>query len=176
MNKLNSGTRLASMLLDHVAMIVVIMIIAAPGMAYDMIQTFGDQDAPPKLFLGNYYINIFAFSLYFNKDIYGGRSIAKRILKLQIVDVKTDKPANSLRCLVRNVTIVFWPIEVIFALINNERRIGDYIAGTKLTAFDPEHHQAHVNLPLIITALVIAMLVAFLIMFFPMEYFMKWAE
>jgi uncharacterized RDD family membrane protein YckC len=169
MNKLNSGTRLATMLLDHVAMIIVIMIVAAPAMAYDMIQIFGDQDAPPKLFLGNYYINIFAFSLYFNKDIYLGRSIAKRILKLQIVDVKTNKPANSLRCLVRNVTIAFWPIEVIFALINNERRIGDYMAGTKLTTFDPGQHQAQVNWLLIIIALVVSMLVAYLIMFFPME-------
>jgi uncharacterized RDD family membrane protein YckC len=169
MNKLNSGTRLATMLLDHVAMIIVIMIVAAPAMVYDMIQIFGDQDAPPKLFLGNYYINIFAFSLYFNKDIYLGRSIAKRILKLQIVDVKTNKPANSLRCLVRNVTIAFWPIEVIFALINNERRIGDYMAGTKLTTFDPGQHQAQVNWLLIIIALVVSMLVAYLIMFFPME-------
>lgn len=150
-------------------MIFVIMIFVAPGMAYDMIQTFGDSDAKPKLFMGNYYLNIFGFSLYFNKDIFSGRSLAKRIFKLQIVDVKTNRPANPLRCLVRNITIVVWPIEVIVGLINNERRIGDFIAGTKLTAYDPEQHKDQPSWTLIAMALIAGILITYLTLFYPAE-------
>jgi uncharacterized RDD family membrane protein YckC len=173
MNTLNSGTRIGTMLLDHFAMTFVVMIFAAPGMVYDIMQTFGNPDAQPKLFLGNYYLNIFAFSLYFNKDIYLGRSIAKRALKLQVVDIKTNKPANPLKCFVRNLTIVLWPIEVIVGLINNERRIGDFIAGTKLTTFDPEQHKGQANWTLIIIAIVTSMLVTYLTMFYPIELLLK---
>lgn len=159
------------MIFDHLAMIFVVMIIAAPGIVYDIFQTFGNSGAEQKLFLGNYYLNILAFSLYFNKDIYLGRSIAKRALKLQVVDISTNKPANPLRCLVRNLTIILWPIEVVVAIINNERRIGDFIAGTKLTTFDPEQHQGQVNWTLIILAVLTSMLVTYFTMIYPIELF-----
>jgi uncharacterized RDD family membrane protein YckC len=149
------------------------MIFIAPGMVYGMIQTFGDNDVPPKLFMGNYYLNIFGFSLYFNKDIYLGRSPAKRILKLQIVNVKTNRPANPLRCLVRNITVILWPIEVIAGLVNNERRIGDFIARTKLTTYDLEQFKDQPNWSLIAIALFAGMLVSYFTMFYPVELLTK---
>ena len=169
MTTLNSGTRLTTMFLDHFAMCFVITILVAPGMVYDMMQAFGDPNPPHKLFFGNYYLSIFAFSLYFNKDIYVGRSIAKRMLKLQVVDTKTNKPANPLKCFVRNLTVILWPIEGIVALINNERRIGDFLAGTKLTPYDPEQHKANANWPLIILAIMASIIVTYLTMFYPFE-------
>jgi uncharacterized RDD family membrane protein YckC len=173
MNKLNAGTRIGSIILDHFVMTFVVMIFAAPGMVYDLVQTFGNPDAQPKLFLGNFYLNIFAFSLYFNKDTFCGRSIAKRVLKLQVVDRRTNKPAGPLRCLVRNLTVLLWPIEVVVALINTERRIGDFIAGTKLTAFDPEQHKEQVNWALVIVAVLASMLVTYWVMFYPIELVVK---
>ena len=173
MNTLNSGTRIGTMVFDHFTMTFVVMIIAAPGMVYDIVQAFGQPGAQPKLFLGNYYMNIFAFSLYFNKDIYLGRSIAKRTLKLQIVDIRTNKPANPLKCFVRNLTIVLWPIEVIAALMNNERRIGDFIAGTKLAPYDPEQHNGQINLTLVLLGIVASVLVTYLTMFYPIELLFK---
>lgn len=173
MTTLNSGNRLTTMLVDHFAMCLVMMVLVAPGMIYDMMQTFGDPNAPHKLFLGNYYLNIFAFSLYFNKDIYLGRSIAKRMLKLQVVDNKTNKPANPLKCFVRNLTVILWPIEVVVALINNERRIGDFIAGTKLTPFNPEQHSAKANWMLIVVSVILSMVVTYLTMFYPFEILFK---
>ncbi len=173
MNRLDTGTRIGTMFLDHFIMSFVIMIFAAPGMVYDIMQTFGNPDVQPKLFLGNYYLNIFAFSLYFNKDIYLGRSPAKRILKLQIVDIKTNRPANPLKCLVRNLTLVLWPIEAIVGLINNERRIGDFIAGTKLTTYDPEQHKDSANWTLIAISIIVSMLVIYLMVFYPMELLFK---
>jgi uncharacterized RDD family membrane protein YckC len=173
MNTLNPGTRIGTMLLDHFCMTFILLIVAAPGMVYDIMQSLGNPDAQPKLLLGNYYLNIFAFSLYFNKDIYLGRSLAKRALKLQVVDIKTNKPANPIRCLVRNLTIILWPIEVVVGLINNERRIGDFIAGTKLTAFDPAQHKEQANWLLILIAIVASILVTYLTMFYPIELLLK---
>ncbi|MBX2963710.1 MAG: RDD family protein [Cyclobacteriaceae bacterium] len=173
MNKLNSGTRIGTMLLDHFIMTFVMMIVIAPGMVYDMMQTFGNPDAQPKLFLGNIYLNVLGFSLYFNKDIILGRSPAKRILKLQVIDIKTNKPANPLKCFVRNLTTVLWPIEVLVGLINNERRIGDYLAGTKLTIFNPDEHKAEINWTLVIIALMTSALATYLTLFYPMELLFK---
>jgi uncharacterized RDD family membrane protein YckC len=169
MNKIDPGTRLGTMILDHFAMTLVIMIFVAPGMMYDMMQLFKNPGAPPRLFMGNFYMNLLGFSLYFNKDIYLGRSIAKRFLKLQVVDVKTGMPANPLRCLVRNLTIAVWPIEVIMALINSERRLGDYLAGTKLVAYDAEQHKGNVDWTLVLIALLLAMAFVYLVCFYPIE-------
>ena len=175
MNTLNSGTRVGTMILDHFIMTILIMILAAPGMVYDMIQTFDNLDAQPKLFLGNLYVNIFAFSLYFNKDIYLGRSPAKRILKLQIVDIKTNRPANPVQCLVRNLTLIIWPVELIVGLTNIERRVGDLIAGTKLTTYGHEQYQTKPKWILVVIAIVISMLVTYLTMFYPIELIMNYS-
>lgn len=169
MSKLNTKTRIGTMLLDHFLMTAVVMIFVAPGLVYDITQTFGNPNAQPKLMLGNYYLNIFAFSLYFNKDICMGRSIAKRILKLQVVDIKTGLPANALKCFLRDLTIILWPIEVIVGLENNERRIGDFIAGTKLMPYDPEVHKGHPNWLLVFAALCLSVLFVYMTMFYPIE-------
>ena len=173
MDKLNTGILIGTMLLDHFIMTFAIIILVAPGMVSDMVQTFGDSDTQPKLFLGNYYLNILAFSLYCNKDIFLGRSPAKRILGLQIVDVKTNKTANPLRCLVRNITTVLWPIEVIVAIINTERRIGDFIAGSRLTTYDRERHESQPSWIQIVLALILGMLITYLTTFYPVELLLK---
>ncbi|WP_299716699.1 RDD family protein [uncultured Tenacibaculum sp.] len=80
-----------------------------------------------------------AFFIYLNKDFFNAKSPAKRILGFQVIDLKTNKPANELQCFVRNLTIcVAWPLEVIIGLINPERRIGDFIAKTKVITSEKE--------------------------------------
>ncbi len=176
MNNLNAGTRIGTMLVDHFIMTFVITIFAMPGMVYDIFQTFTNLNSEPKLILGNIYVNIFAFSLYFNKDILLGRSPAKRLFKFQIIDYKTNRPANPIKCLFRNMTLILWPIEVIFGLINNERRVGDYIAGTKLTTYDPNLHKGNVNWILVVSAILISSLATYLVMFYPMELLFNFAN
>ncbi|MDD7887345.1 RDD family protein [Flavivirga sp. 57AJ16] len=79
------------------------------------------------------------FFIYLNKDFFKAKSPAKRILGFQVIDRKTNKPANELQCFVRNLTIcVAWPLEVIIGLINPERRIGDFIANTKVIVSEKE--------------------------------------
>lgn len=79
------------------------------------------------------------FFVYLNKDFFNAKSPAKRILGFQIIDRKTNNPANELQCFVRNLTIcVAWPLEVIVGLINPERRIGDFLANTKVIISEKE--------------------------------------
>ena len=119
----------------------------------------------------NWY-DVFVFSLYFNKDIFLGQSIGKRILNFRVVDDKTGEPAGALRCLVRNFTILLWPVEVIAALINVERRIGDHIAGTRLALYDPAL-QARPNWLRMAVAIVVGMLFTFGAWFYPFELLMR---
>ncbi|WP_062129157.1 RDD family protein, partial [Geofilum rubicundum] len=67
-----------------------------------------------------------------NKDFFNGQSVSKRIYGYQIIDNKTNMAANETKCMLRNVTMIVWPIEVLMTLMNPTRRLGDLIAGTKL--------------------------------------------
>ena len=69
--------------------------------------------------------------LILNKDFYNSRSIGKRISGYIVVN-KKGLPASKTQCLVRNITILLWPIEGALLLINPSRRLGDFIAGTKV--------------------------------------------
>ena len=67
-----------------------------------------------------------------NKDFFNGQSLIKRIGGYQIVDFRTLQPASRIKCLLRNVTFLIWPMEVVMMWINPKRRLGDYITGTTL--------------------------------------------
>ena len=69
---------------------------------------------------------------WINKDFYNARSVAKRIYGYQIVDIVTMQKANEMQCLIRNITLIIWPIEAILVLISPKRRLGDIIAKTKI--------------------------------------------
>jgi uncharacterized RDD family membrane protein YckC len=77
----------------------------------------------------------------FNKDFFGGQSVVHRKLGYRVFDSKSNGPASKIQCMVRNLTLLLWPIEAIFILVNPKRRLGDIIAGTILgdvPASDPE--------------------------------------
>jgi uncharacterized RDD family membrane protein YckC len=82
----------------------------------------------------------FSFISFFilNKDFFNAKSIAKRHYGYQVVDIKTNRPANELQCVIRNSTMIIWPIEVIISIFNSKKRLGDLIAGTKLVDVDKE--------------------------------------
>lgn len=132
-DKVTIGLRLASMLVDHFAMTFIVMLIVMPGFTVSMFDAFNLDHKPSSYgFGGMLFLFALGFSAYFNKDIFNGRSPAKRILKLQVIDIQTGQVANPLKCLVRNLTIPLWPLEVIFVLINPKSRLGDKIAGTRI--------------------------------------------
>jgi uncharacterized RDD family membrane protein YckC len=153
------GTRLGTMLLDHVFMTIIAMVFFLPGIisgSSDAFKVFHEHTSFSFLEGPLKYISMLGFALYFCKDIINGRSISKRILKLQVVDNKSEQFASPLQCFVRNIFCIIWPIEVIVAMTNTSRRLGDKVAGTKLVYFDPTLEQKKSNfgktiLPVIIS-------------------------
>lgn len=137
---LNAGKRLASMVLDHIFMTMICILFFIPmmiGTFSGAFVTSHEQNGPAGFSGPTFYIGLFGFALYFCKDCFSGRSIAKRILKLQVVDIKTGQVASPLKCFVRNIFCIIWPIEIIVVLINPSRRIGDQVAGTEVVYYEP---------------------------------------
>lgn len=140
----NAGTRLASMLVDHFAMTFIAMFFFIPGMISTFATLFqvNHEQVSPDIFGGLSYVALFGFALYICKDSINGRSIAKRILKIQVVNNQTGEVASPIKCFVRNLFCALWPIEVIVTLANPSRRIGDMVAGTKVVPFNPDTEQS----------------------------------
>jgi uncharacterized RDD family membrane protein YckC len=125
--------RISAMLLDHFLMCILIIPIAI---------LFGiiSEKLGFKLNDGmSFYVWVLIIFIYYNKDFFNAKSPAKRIMGYQVVDIKTEKPATELQCFVRNFTIcVAWPIEVVVGFFNPERRIGDFLANTKVILSEKE--------------------------------------
>ena len=137
------GLRLGSMFLDHFAMCFIIAGIG--GLIVNLISPLFERTLSQDNFsIGEKFLGVglmglvimVLMSFFFNKDIFYGRSIAKRILKLQIVDSNTGQIATPFQCFLRNITIIIWPIEVIITLFNPTRRLGDRIAKTKVVFYN----------------------------------------
>jgi len=138
-------TRLGSMLLDHMIMTMMAGIFFIPQIIVSFSNELTHKQPDTELFGGMSYLFMIGFALYFSKDCINGRSIAKRILKLQLVDNTTGKVASPLKCVLRNVFCILWPLEVIVAFNNPGQRIGDRVAGTKLVVFDSTLEQPKIN-------------------------------
>jgi uncharacterized RDD family membrane protein YckC len=148
-NQIGIGLRLGAMLLDHIFMTTIAMVFFLPGFISEMVAAFNPSHGSltADFMAGFYgYVAVFGFALYFCKDIINGRSIAKRILGLQVVNNASGKAASPFRCFLRNITCVLWPIEGIVALVNTSRRLGDRIAGTKLVKFDRSMEQPGISM------------------------------
>jgi len=76
------------------------------------------------------------FFIFLNKDFYNGRSIGKRAMGFQVLSNVNGEPASPLQCLIRNMTIIIWPIEALFSAFSRKRRIGDFLARTVLVRRD----------------------------------------
>lgn len=135
---LSRVNRLVSMISDQVTMTIIMMIWWVPVFVIRMNEFERSGEDARYLFMGQSLYGALIFSFYLNKDIYLGQSIGKRLLRFRVVNKKTGAPAGPLRCLVRNLTLLFWPLEVILAMINVHERLGDYIAGTMLVNYERE--------------------------------------
>ena len=108
------------------------------------------------------------FIVYLNKDIINGRSPAKRILKLQVVDIKTNNPASPIKCFIRNLTTPLWILEVLITIFSPERRIGDLLVGTKVELYTQNSEEIKYDLKKILSALVLNIFIA-IILFIPLS-------
>lgn len=140
-NKPDAGIRLGAMIIDHFAMTFIAGILSIPffigtigSLIFSGLQATHEQNTEGPF--DGLFLMLIPFAVYFCKDSFHGRSIAKRVLKLQVVEHSTGQPASPLRCLVRNLLIVIWPLEVIVTLTSPERRLGDRLAGTRVIKLD----------------------------------------
>ncbi len=130
--------RISSMLIDHMILTLTLMVIVSLTLILFLIFTktgtieMGISMVEPLLFS-------IIIVLYTNKDFFNAKSPGKRILGYQVVDKKTNMPATELQCFIRNLTIlIIWPLEVLTTYINPKRRIGDFIANTKVVKAEKE--------------------------------------
>ena len=172
MNELNIKNRLVTMLLDHAIMTIIIFLLEVPAMVMRIMSLTHSKVPLPDAFLRFSLYDVIIFSLYFNKDIFLGQSIGKRILGFRVFNNKTGEPAGPLRCLVRNFTLLLWPVEVVAALVDKERRIGDYIAGTRLGVYD-SGVQARPNWIAMVACFPVAMCFTYAAWFYPIDLLMK---
>ena len=128
------------MLIDHFAMTIIAVTFFIPEMIINTSSAAASahDHSESSIFSRAIYYGILGFATYFCKDGIDGRSIAKRILKLQLINETTKDTASPLRCLVRNIFCILWPVEIIVAIVNPNRRIGDMIAGTRLVVYNVE--------------------------------------
>ena len=140
----STGYRFLSMLIDFlifsISMWILSMIFIFPAMSMSNMAEMMEPGHEPPTF--NFFPNSYTYflgavyALYFCKDSFNGKSPGKRILKMQVLNYKTKLPASPLRCIIRNLFTIFWPIEFIVALANPDRRVGDYVAGTEVVSFE----------------------------------------
>jgi uncharacterized RDD family membrane protein YckC len=145
---IRKGTRLGAMALDHIFMTIIMTIFMVPEIVVMFSNAFRVSHDPIDFHFmeGPYkYLAFAGICLYFCKDIFNGRSLAKRILKLQVVDQKTGLPANPMQCFIRNLFCIIWPVEAIVALADTSRRIGDRVAGTRLVFYQPSQQKQKLN-------------------------------
>ncbi len=129
MKKIN---RIGSMLLDHIIMASVIAIASIPFLILSFfLKRYFD-------FGFNWIIGFLMFLVYLNKDILRAKSPAKRIVGLQVVNNSTGRQASKLKCFIRNLTCILWPIEILVTLFSKHRRIGDLIANTRVVVAEKE--------------------------------------
>ena len=139
---LDANKRLKAMALEMVYTLSVVIPFMLPVFVFSVITNRVEvgQSYPTDLQSKDIVVFIFASPIYialFNKDFFRGQSIINRLLGYQVVDNKTMSPASGLKCMLRNVTAPLWLIEGIVVLINPQRRIGDFIAGTRLVEVEP---------------------------------------
>lgn len=73
-----------------------------------------------------------ALIIFYMKDLFGGRSIGKRIFKLAVRDINNfNETPHGFRLFIRNISLIIWPVELIFFLIT-KKRIGDLVGRTQV--------------------------------------------
>jgi uncharacterized RDD family membrane protein YckC len=80
----------------------------------------------------NLFITAIAMIFMVFRDVFGGRSIGKRIMKLRVVPTGEGQETASAGALIlRNIFVIIWPIEALL-LLSGKDRLGDKVAKTRV--------------------------------------------
>lgn len=151
------GTRIGSMVVDHIIMSVVAVLFFMPL----FVSVFSDALEPHNDFALNFlkgtvYFSTAGLALYCCKDCIRGRSIAKRLFRLQVINNETGEPAGPLKCFIRNLFCVLWPLEALITFFQPARRLGDMVAGTRVVEYEPAAHQSETRWQEVLIAFVLS--------------------
>ena len=127
--------RLGSMLADRLHMLLINILFFIPFLIslFSNPQLFSHEQKKFGFFFTPwFFLGLLGFAVYLCKDCINGQSAVKRQYKFQVVDNKTGEPATPLQSVIRNLFCVLWPIELIVVQFNTSRRIGDWVADTRL--------------------------------------------
>ena len=151
------------MLLDHMIMSFGCFIVCIPILVVNIISLINSTHSPTIFMptVGFFYSFALGINVYFFKDSINGRSPGKRITKLQVIDNKTNMAASPLKCFIRNIFIIIWPIEGIISIINPSRRIGDFVANTKVVNCRSENNNPKINYVQIIIPFCIMLMILY---------------
>ena len=100
------------------------------------LRSLNEFDANGKVLTGvfqsNWFICLYVLTgaFYYSKDAFNGRSVGKRVLKLQLIEKQSGMPASPVRSVFRNSLLVMFPLETILIISNLRKRTGDYLCGT----------------------------------------------
>ncbi len=124
MKKADIGKRLAAFFIDY---LIYIVIFVPPFILFVPFDSF--KEIFPIFML----ILLISISL---KDIFGGRSVGKRVFGLYVRKYDNfEKNPKIHKLIIRNLFLLIWPIEFIIIVIDkNSRRLGDKIANTQVVA------------------------------------------
>ena len=135
MEKIKLGRRLGSMLVDY---FILCAILGLLGISVSIFNLISREYLHVNLdWIKKWFISFIIITIGFNKDFFRGKSIAKRVFGLVIVN-NTGGSATRLQCFIRNLTFVLAPLEIIVLIFSRQRRLGDLIAGTKIETSETE--------------------------------------
>jgi uncharacterized RDD family membrane protein YckC len=83
-------------------------------------------------------------SLFFCKDSINGQSFGKKYVNIRVVDHSKLIIANPLKCLLRNLLIMFWFVDI-FLLSSSKRRLGDIITNCEVIEW-PQQSSSNIHL------------------------------
>ena len=135
MDFISKGRRFSSMLIDLITILVVnIVCIAIAGeyQSYPIVL----HNTTHYVFLHlNGFLVAALVGIFLFKDAIDGRSIGKRLCKLQVVSQNGEK-ASVFQLIIRGLFIALGPVELIYILTYPNMRIGDKIAKTEIVNYD----------------------------------------
>ena len=87
------------------------------------------------------------FGLLCMDGIMGGRGIGKRLFALQVVRLKDGEPCSIKESILRRVTTIFQPFDILFAFGKNKQRMGDKLANTVVIHYSKQYSKDYNRKP-----------------------------
>lgn len=114
------------------------------ALVVERIINFFVEPIPPFALFSLMWATYFSLYWFLCKDCYGGMSPGKRIMGIQVINLKNLCIASPLKCIIRDLCSCFGLIELIILLSSPQGlRIGDYLTSTRVVIRNRNLQQKH---------------------------------